>query len=352
MAKLPGGAPTIEVSRAQGTVTLTGTLNWQEVADGLGLRRQVTNYQLVLPIDDLPFARDFQRPELSSTVEAGAGARLAVADPKENYETDAASGLRVAAYRARPGEVDPGMALQGVIVEQMVKIFDQGALDGTQYFQAFLFMNEAMTTITDIKVGMVVEQPVIWTDGYTTETYMGTDAMQGPIVLKALGLGSKAGGGPQGTRGDDVLRGKGGDDALKGGKGDDKLVGRGGDDRLEGGAGRDVLKGGGGDDKLKGGGGADRLIDGPGKDVLFGGPGADRFVLRPDGARDRVADFQDGRDLIDLSAYGRALDFEDLTLLARGNRVLVRYEDDSLMISARKGGLEVSDLDESDFLFA
>jgi Ca2+-binding RTX toxin-like protein len=106
-----------------------------------------------------------------------------------------------------------------------------------------------------------------------------------------------------------------GDDTVKGGGGNDVLAGRGGDDVLRGGLGHDVLRGDGGrdrllaamgNDELDGGAGADRLVGGIGSDRLTGGPGADRFVFTAEAGPgvDVVTDFTaaDG-DRIDLTAF-------------------------------------------------
>lgn len=78
-----------------------------------------------------------------------------------------------------------------------------------------------------------------------------------------------------GRSGDDVLRGRGGDDELNGGSGDDSLFGGRGDDELNGGSGDDFLSGGRGDDELNGGSGDDELRGGRGDDELNGGSGDD-----------------------------------------------------------------------------
>jgi len=128
-----------------------------------------------------------------------------------------------------------------------------------------------------------------------------------------------------------------GNDILSGGAGDDTLIGdalRTGlqicaDDRLFGGAGNDRLYGdtplgvtifdpanrtAGGDDLLDGGKGNDILVGGSGDDRLVGGSGADIFrfdslYAEPLGAwfgsdRDVIADFERGRDRLDLRGWG------------------------------------------------
>ncbi|SFH74800.1 calcium-binding protein [Albimonas pacifica] len=118
-----------------------------------------------------------------------------------------------------------------------------------------------------------------------------------------------------GGAGADLLRGRGGEDALDGGDDRDELAGGGGDDLLQGGAANDVLRGGAGDDVLDGDGGRDRL---------FGGEGADRFVFEPGEGIDRVFDFQNDVDLLDLSAYEIAnkAAFKALTSVEDGDLVI------------------------------
>lgn len=112
-----------------------------------------------------------------------------------------------------------------------------------------------------------------------------------------------------GEAGDDRLLGGHGDDTLLAGDGNDSLQGGFGSDILFGGAGTDGLLGGGGDDVLDGGSGDDVLEGGLGFDVLAGGFGGDRFVFKSlDGSVDRIADFEIGMDVIDLSGILRGLD--------------------------------------------
>lgn len=107
-----------------------------------------------------------------------------------------------------------------------------------------------------------------------------------------------------GDAGADRLNGNGGDDTLEGGGSSDMLYGGSGDDDLNGGSGGDVLRGGGGEDTLAGGNGADILIGGTDNDTLTGGSGADIFVIAPETGSDVISDFEDGVDLVDLTAFG------------------------------------------------
>ena len=103
------------------------------------------------------------------------------------------------------------------------------------------------------------------------------------------------------------IRGTADDDSFTATNFADDADGRGGDDSIRGADGADTLSGGTGDDRLSGGAGDDRLAGEAGADDLAGGRGADAFVFRsvkdtPRGDRDLVADFHEGRDLIDLRA--------------------------------------------------
>ncbi|MBM2576092.1 hypothetical protein JQC91_07225 [Jannaschia sp. Os4] len=169
----------------------------------------------------------------------------------------------------------------------------------------------------------------------------------------------------------DTLSGGAGDDTLDGGDRDDVLYGRSGADRLEGGAGRDALRGGtgadtidgdkgndvldgeAGDDRMNGGGGADTIEGGKGNDRLRGGGGADTFVFAPGEGRDRVTDFTDGADRIDISAF-----FPGPSIATwRDATDSVRERDGDVVIEWAGGGRLVLDdvrlvqLTDADFLF-
>ena len=88
------------------------------------------------------------------------------------------------------------------------------------------------------------------------------------------------------------------------------LEGGGGGDTLDGEGGNDFLLGEGGDDTLIGGDGDDILNGGLDRDILWGGDGIDIFEFLDvaesgiGSDRDVIKDFEQGVDLIDLSAIG------------------------------------------------
>ena len=157
-----------------------------------------------------------------------------------------------------------------------------------------------------------------------------------------------------GGRGDDTIYGgPGGDesnrDTMDGGPGDDRLFGGRGDDELYGGEGSDTLKGGTGADTLWGGSGDDMLDGGAGADVLDGGIGFDTFIFAPGHGEDTVTDFRNGRDLIDIKAFGLP-GFDDLAVSPDPGGVIIDLTDHgggTILLE----GFDSANLDAADFLF-
>jgi len=105
-----------------------------------------------------------------------------------------------------------------------------------------------------------------------------------------------------GGSGDDAVEGEAGADMLAGSSGDDDLDGGDGNDRLYGGGDDDVLAGGAGFDLVVGGAGADRIEGGADPDRLYGQAGADMFVFAVGSNSDRIFDFEDDIDTIQVAA--------------------------------------------------
>ncbi|PRY23011.1 serralysin [Aliiruegeria haliotis] len=124
-----------------------------------------------------------------------------------------------------------------------------------------------------------------------------------------------------GGAGNDTLKGEQGNDTLLGGDGADTLIGGDGRDSLDGGDGNDTLIGGKQADILLAGDGTDRLHGGPGNDSLTGGRGTDIFEFTRNGGRDRITDWQDGLDQLDLTGFSLP-NFGTLKGLVSGSRAL------------------------------
>lgn len=195
-----------------------------------------------------------------------------------------------------------------------------------------------------ITQGTVIED---YRGGVEADTVIGNDAANsvwlgsGRDVVR-LGAGDDW---AQGNSGADRLFGGAGNDALFGSRDNDALAGGLGEDRLNGGSGDDRLSGESGDDYLAGGAGADRLTGGAGDDRLRGAEGADVFVFSEGDGRDRIFDFEDGLDLIEILIAETG--FDDLTITDLGAHVMIDIAD----VSIRLRRFDHTLLDEGDFLF-
>ena len=177
--------------------------------------------------------------------------------------------------------------------------------------------------------------------------------------------------------GDDVLIGGAGADFLQGGKGIDLVdytdsdtgvrvnlttnTGEGGHamgdviadvENVIGSLYRDILWGDGNANRLFGGGGNDELHGDDGDDLLEGGEGADTFIFDRGHGEDTIADFTDGEDLIDLTAFGLS-GFEELTSLSDsdGTTIDLTAHPDGGGGSILLEGFDMANLDATDFTF-
>ena len=140
---------------------------------------------------------------------------------------------------------------------------------------------------------------------------------------------------------------------------DNVLTGNAGSNGLYGRQGDDLLRGEDGDDFLFGGFGDDRIVGGLGNDLMRGDDGVDTFVFtwgQGVGTRDRVADFTDGvdrLDIVDLGAVNLPDATDDWTMATdsavnTGGGVLITWWDGS---EALLTGTTLAQLDDSDFIF-
>lgn len=161
-----------------------------------------------------------------------------------------------------------------------------------------------------------------------------------------------------GLAGDDVIVGNVGKDAILGGDGEDVIIAGSGKDFVNGGNGnddirgnglQDVLIGGKGADSINGGSGEDRLDGEEGADKLTGGSESDTFVYWDDYANDKIVDFEDGLDRIDMIGNSSFTSFLDVQAVAVQNGSKVDIDDGAQRL--RLIDFDLADLDASDFLF-
>jgi serralysin len=155
-----------------------------------------------------------------------------------------------------------------------------------------------------------------------------------------------------GTAAANTLSGTSVANTINGLGGNDKLYGRSGNDKLYGGTGADKLFGESGNDRLYGSDGKDILSGGAGSDILSGGASADTFHFRGKWGADKISDFRNGVDRIDLR--GNGLSFRELSI-AKGNGdsdgraddVIIKADGQSIALL----NVKVSLIGASDFLF-
>ena len=127
----------------------------------------------------------------------------------------------------------------------------------------------------------------------------------------------------------------------------DSIIGTNGDDIITGGNGADVIFGQNGADNIAGGNGADTINGGAGNDLLFGDAGNDIFVFEEGSGYDTIADFEVGKDQIDLSAFDFD-NFNDLNLVEQNNSVFIFIDENT---SVELSNIDdVNDLSADDFI--
>ncbi len=105
-------------------------------------------------------------------------------------------------------------------------------------------------------------------------------------------------------------------------------------------------------DLIHAGGGADFLHDGAGADTLLGGAGEDVFIFDHDGSVDRISDFQDGVDRLDVSSWGRIYSAQSLQIAPTSTGAEITYGDERLIITSATGApLAASAFTNADFIF-
>jgi serralysin len=148
----------------------------------------------------------------------------------------------------------------------------------------------------------------------------------------------------------DFVDGNGGSDLIRTGAGRDVALGGTGSDVMFGGAGADSLRGDEAADFIFGGKGNDTVAGGSGSDYLSGGRGTDVFEFGTSGGNDRVIDFRNGADKIDLSDLGIEA-FADLAgkIKTSLGAATIDLGDDGRIFLA---GIRTAQLDATDFIFA
>jgi Ca2+-binding RTX toxin-like protein len=149
-----------------------------------------------------------------------------------------------------------------------------------------------------------------------------------------------------GTEGDDILPGLGGDDTVLGREGDDSIDGGTGDDLTRGIFGEDSVIGGDGDDIVFGGFQSDSTSGDGGDDFLGIVFGANTLTFDDGDGDDGVVGYTPGVDQFDLTAVSGLSDFDDLDLTRTFGGVEVDYGSGSFFL----WNTTLRSIEEDDFL--
>ncbi|MEO9822080.1 MAG: Calx-beta domain-containing protein [Paracoccaceae bacterium] len=229
------------------------------------------------------------------------------------------------------------------------------------------FVGTAIQNVFDTGAG----NDIVFTRGGddVVDTGIGNDTVYGDNGSEEIDLGD----------GDDFARTKAGDDEIILGQGDDRVAagvgadtafggdgndtffmgsqndfafGGAGEDVLNGGFNADVLDGGADDDRVRGEAGVDQINGGDGNDLLNGGANADTFWFfdTDETGVDRITDFEDGLDEINLSDWGFANDAAVIALASSSGganqHTRIDFTDGS---SGQTRALVIENLDITDF---
>jgi len=127
-----------------------------------------------------------------------------------------------------------------------------------------------------------------------------------------------------------LLEGNKGVDTLIGGDGNDTIDGGQNGDSIVGGLGSDVLIGGTGKDRIEGNKGGDTLDGGSSNDFLRGGSGSDVFVFADGYGQDKIRDFQQGTDIMQISDHAGG--FGTLSISTQGANLVVDYDGGTIIL--------------------
>jgi Ca2+-binding RTX toxin-like protein len=190
----------------------------------------------------------------------------------------------------------------------------------------------------DILIGRGGADLLVGGAGFDTASYADAPAaVTVRLLVPALNTGDAAGDRHSGIEG------------LDGSAFNDTLAGSNGADRIEGGSGHDTLCGFGGADTMMGGNGLDKFNGGTGNDTLTGGADADVFFGANAMGRDRIMDWQNGTDKINLASVSGVNGFGDLTVVASSLGAFIYWGTgvDGFYLAGQTVGV----VDATDFVF-
>jgi Ca2+-binding RTX toxin-like protein len=269
----------------------------------------------------------------------------------ENFaKSGTGSLLTGVAYQDKDGDkfYDPGEGLEGLTIKA---VSSTGQSYATTTMSAGGYQMDLPTgtyTVTFSGSGIATSLRTITVGSGNVKADLVNPAASGETTAAATSNQS----GITGTKAANKLIGTSRADTINGLGGNDQIQGQSGNDRLDGGTGNDRINGGAGNDVLHGRSGRDALNGGLNNDKLYGGANADTFIFRGKWGYDRVMDFQNGADKLDLRANG--LSFTKIAISTADADKDGRYDDVVIKAGNQSIGIlntKIIAIDQGDFLF-
>ncbi len=188
------------------------------------------------------------------------------------------------------------------LIDSYATILNSGSIVATAYGGFGIDSSDGVGAVVIRNTGRIEAPLIAIQGGASSESVTNTGVILGDVYLGGS---------------DDAFLGRYGqvEGTIFAGIGNDRILSGAGDDTVYGDVGNDFVRGNAGDDVLFGGQGGDTLRGDDGDDVLSGAGGPDVFVFNRHADDDRITDFTNGQDRIDLSVF-RFANFAALSALA------------------------------------
>jgi Ca2+-binding RTX toxin-like protein len=231
----------------------------------------------------------------------------------------------------RSGTISPSSSLDVTYVEETVIDYNSSMfyveynynLLSADIWVDFLFGSLTTARITDMYFYDTYNRSVVQFEDLNLTFDIYDDFSNGIIFSNMFTTNDRVTGN---SFGDTVYLGAG-NDVGRGLEGNDRFYGEGGRDRLYGDAGKD------------------RLSGGSGTDLLTGGAGADTFVFSRGAGSDRITDFKDGSDRIEIATGAER--FSDIDVSRSGADTVLTFSN----VSVRLTNVDHTDISARDFIF-
>lgn len=173
-------AVAIAVNEADGEVTLTGTLDWTQIDGGTGSFGS-GSYVVRIPLAGSPFEAGFTPPAADAPVVLSATGTLFIEAPLfQPFGDQAYSGL-ASAFGSTSAAATPPLSQTVLRMQDVTRTFPQGSLDGDFTYQFIFNFDAVYGSISSAVALLRVRTPLIQTDFFDTDVYMGLDQVSATV---------------------------------------------------------------------------------------------------------------------------------------------------------------------------